>query len=199
MEMWAGSPFPVRSVSISPATFACSSSTPVPPTFPSVEARLGLSADSFHCRMVKSRPGSTEFMLTEMANCFDDIVATLRRLQSADPSAQEVIRNIEPIEPTEIPEPYRSLLVHEKDMTGTLAGYWGLPISLRPLTVLRDGNSLYRQVVLTAGPDRIPVEAGAIMIYLDRFPPEALPVIRQSQKPLGVILTRYNQKLWMRA
>ena len=131
-------------------------------------------------------------MLTEMANCFDDIVATLRRLQSADPSAQEVIRNIEPIEPTEIPEPYRSLLVHEKDMTGTLAGYWGLPISLRPLTVLRDGNSLYRQVVLTAGPDRIPVEAGAIMIYLDRFPPEALPVIRQSQKPLGVILTEYR-------
>ena len=83
-------------------------------------------------------------MLREMANCFDDIVATLCRLQSADPSAPEVIRDIEPIEPTEIPEPYRSLLVHEKDMTGTLAGYWGLPISLRPLTVLRDGNSLYR-------------------------------------------------------
>ena len=131
-------------------------------------------------------------MLTEMADCFDDIVAILRRLQSADPSAREVIRDIEPIEPTEIPEPYRSLLVHEKDMTGTLAGYWGLPITLRPVTVLRDGNSLYRQVVLTAGPDRIPVEAGAIIIYLDRFPPEVLPVIRQSQKPLGVILTEYR-------
>ena len=112
-----------------------------------------------------------------MPESFEDIVVTLSRLQSEDPSSPAIIREIEPVEPEDIPEPFRSLLVHEKDMTGTLAGYWGLPIILRPRTVRRKGNVLYRQVVLTAGPDRIPVEAGAIKIYLDRFPAEALPEI----------------------
>ena len=97
-----------------------------------------------------------------------------------------------PFSPSTQPEPFRSLLVHEKDMTGTLAGYWGLPIILRPLTVRRKGNVLYRQVVLTAGPDRIPVEAGAIKIYLDHFPAEALPEITRNRKPLGSILVEHG-------
>ena len=116
-----------------------------------------------------------------MPESFEDIVVTLSRLQSEDPSSPAIIREIEPVEPEDIPEPFRSLLVHEKDMTGTLAGYWGLPIILRPRTVRRKGNVLYRQVVLTAGPDRIPVEAGAIKIYLDRFPAEALPGLRETE------------------
>ncbi len=127
-----------------------------------------------------------------MPESFEDIVVTLSRLQSEDPSSPAIIREIEPVEPEDIPEPFRSLLVHEKDMTGTLAGYWGLPIILRPLTVRRKGNVLYRQVVLTAGPDRIPVEAGAIKIYLDRFPAEALPEITRNRKPLGSILAEYG-------
>ena len=130
--------------------------------------------------------------LRAMPESFEDIVATLSRLQSEDPSSPAIIREIEPVEPEDIPEPFRSLLVHEKDMTGTLAGYWGLPIILRPLTVRRKGNVLYRQVVLTAGPDRIPVEAGAIKIYLDRFPAEALPEITRNRKPLGSILVEHG-------
>ena len=130
--------------------------------------------------------------LRAMPESFEDIVVTLSRLQSEDPSSPAIIREIEPVEPEDIPEPFRSLLVHEKDMTGTLAGYWGLPIILRPRTVRRKGNVLYRQVVLTAGPDRIPVEAGAIKIYLDRFPAEALPEITRNRKPLGSILAEHG-------
>ena len=46
--------------------------------------------------------------------------------------------------------------------------------------------------MLTAGPDRIPVEAGAIKIYLDRFPAEALPEITRNRKPLGSILVEHG-------
>lgn len=127
-----------------------------------------------------------------MAGFFEDIVATFDLLTGEDASAQDVIRGIEPVERSDIPEPYRSLLVHDKDMTGTLAAYWGLPITLRPLTVQREGDVLYRQVVLTAGPDRIPVEAGAIKIYLDRFPSEVRTVITGNRQPLGAILNVYR-------
>lgn len=127
-----------------------------------------------------------------MAGFFQDIVAIFSRLQGEDVVAQDLIPGGEPVEPAEIPEPYRSLLVHDKDMTGTLAAYWKLPIALRPLAVQREGDTLYRQVVLTAGPEQIPVEAGAIKIYLDRFPPKALPVITQSLQPLGAVLTEYK-------
>ncbi len=127
-----------------------------------------------------------------MARFLQSIAVVLDPLKREAPSAREVIQGIEPIEPALIPEPYRSLLVHDSDMTGTLSAYWELPIALRPLIVFRDGNLLHRQVVLTAGADRIPVEAGAIRIHLNRFPPEALPVITQGMQPLGAVLSEYR-------
>lgn len=127
-----------------------------------------------------------------MAGFFQDIVAIFDRLQDDDATVRDVVPGIELIEAAAIPEPYRSLLVHDKDMTGTLAAYWKQSIALLPLAVHREGDVLYRQVVLTAGPDRIPVEAGAIKIHLNRFPPEALPVITQSLQPLGAVLSEYK-------
>ena len=127
-----------------------------------------------------------------MAGFFQDIVAIFDRLQDDNATLRDVIPGIEFVEAAAIPEPYRSLLAHDKDMTGTLGAYWKLPIALQPLAVQRESNVLYRQVVLTAGPDRIPVEAGAIKIYLNRFPPDALPVITQSLQPLGAVLSEYN-------
>lgn len=127
-----------------------------------------------------------------MADFFENIAAILDPLKTEDPSARDVIQGIEPMEPVLIPEPYRSLLVHGRDMTGVLAAYWDPPIVLQPLIVHRDGDLLYRQVLLTAGADRIPVEAGTIKIYLDRFPPEALPAITQSRQPLGAVLAEYR-------
>ena len=127
-----------------------------------------------------------------MARFLQDIAAVLDPLMREEPSARESIQNIEPIEAVLIPEPYRSLLVHDSDMTPMLSAWWGLPIALRPLIVFRDGDLLHRQVVLTAGPGRIPVEAGAIRIHLDRFPPEALPVILRGRQPLGAVLSEYR-------
>jgi len=127
-----------------------------------------------------------------MAGFFEDIVSTFDLLASEKASDHAVLEGIESVTPADIPEPYRTLLVHEKDMTGTLAAYWGMPITLQPVAVQQEGDVLYRQVVLTAGRDRIPVEAGAIKIYLNRYPPEAQAVIMGNRQPLGAILTVYR-------
>ena len=129
---------------------------------------------------------------TYMAHFLEDIASLLDPSETADAGAEDIAAGIEDIEPDALPEPSRSLLVHERDMTGTLAAFWGSPIELRPLRVHREGEVLYRQVVLIATNKRIPVEAGAIRIHLDRFPPEALGEITGNRRPLGAILAEYR-------
>ena len=92
------------------------------------------------------------------------------------------------VEPYEMPEQARSLLVHERDMTGTLASFYDSPISLRTLSIHRDDHHLYRRVLLETR-DGATVEFGAIRIYLDRFEGEALQAVLSCSTPLGQILT----------
>ena len=47
-----------------------------------------------------------------------------------------------------IPQPYRSLLVHQRDMTLTLEAHFGGPVVLRPLTTFTIGVWYYRRVLL---------------------------------------------------
>ena len=66
-----------------------------------------------------------------------------------------------------MPEPYRSLLVHQDDMTPTLASYHNQTIRLRVLSREIHENALLRRVVLYGDKDERPVEFGAIQITLD--------------------------------
>jgi hypothetical protein len=122
-----------------------------------------------------------------MAHFRNDILSLLNFPKGGDLSAQRTT-DIEAVEPLAIPEPYRSLLVHERDMTGTLGAFWNSKIELRPLRTHRENEVLYRQVVLMAVEKGLPVEAGAIQIFLNRFPLESLPAIVESRRPLGAIL-----------
>lgn len=90
------------------------------------------------------------------------------------------------IEALDVPEPYRGLLDHERDMTGTLEKFWGARLTLRPLEVHHQGDLLLRRVVLMA--DGRPVEYGAIRIHLDAFMPEAREKVEAGRMPLGAIL-----------
>jgi hypothetical protein len=126
-----------------------------------------------------------------MVPFIDDILSLLDPGRDAR-LARESAHGIERMEPAAIPEPYRSLLVHERDMTGTLGAFWKSKIELRPLRIDRGEQTLYRRVVLWAVEPGIPVEAGAIRIFLNRFPLQSLRAITQSQRPLGGILTDYQ-------
>lgn len=87
-----------------------------------------------------------------------------------------------------LPEPARSLLVHERDMTRTLEQFHRAAIHLRVLSSHQAGAGYWRESVLRLdGSDR-PVEFGAIHIHLDRFPEPWRGRILEEHRPLGGIL-----------
>ena len=88
----------------------------------------------------------------------------------------------------DIPEPYKSLLVHENDMTPTLENAYHQKIRLRVLKHQLSGNVFSREVLLTLDHDGRAVEFGAIRIYLDRLPFQARQPILEGRRPLGSIL-----------
>lgn len=92
-----------------------------------------------------------------------------------------------PVEPHEVPEPERSLLVHNCDMTPTIEAAFGQRLHLRLLNRRLKHDSLSRQVLLVLDDGRV-VCMGAIRIYLDRFSDEAKRLILEGRVPLGTIL-----------
>jgi chorismate-pyruvate lyase len=92
------------------------------------------------------------------------------------------------IAPADIPQPYRSLLVHERDMTLTLEQHFGGRVVLRPLSTFSSHASYYRRVLLVQEYSGRPVEMGAIRMKLDAFAPRIRTLIRRNEIPLGRIL-----------
>ena len=87
----------------------------------------------------------------------------------------------------DVPEPYRSLLVHDREMTLTLEDAYHRAVALRVQKYDLRGNVFSRQVVLVAGAATA-VAFCAIKIYLEHFPPEAKRLVLERQQPLGAIL-----------
>jgi len=102
--------------------------------------------------------------------------------------AKRALPGIEPVEGAALPEPYRSLLVHERDMTSTLAQFHGSTIGLRVLHRHNGGDAYYREVLLLAKRSGRPVEYGAIKIHLGQFPGPARDAIIEASAPLGQLL-----------
>ena len=92
------------------------------------------------------------------------------------------------IVPSRIPPPYRSLLVHERDMTLTLESHFGGRVTLRALSTFRKGQSYYRRVLLVQEYSARPVEMGAIRIDLMAFKPRIRSQILGNAVPLGRLL-----------
>ncbi len=88
----------------------------------------------------------------------------------------------------EMPEPYRHLLVHDRDMTPTLEAEYGQKMNLRVLKYSLDHEVFSRQIVLIPEGSDSPVVFGAIKIYLDEFPAAARELVLERRLPLGTIL-----------
>jgi chorismate-pyruvate lyase len=88
----------------------------------------------------------------------------------------------------DVPEPYRTLLVHDDDMTPTLEKFHGARLHLRVLGRRRRGDVYFREVVLLTDGANRPVEFGAIKINLALFSPQARTHILEECRPLGAIL-----------
>ena len=88
----------------------------------------------------------------------------------------------------DIPEPYRGLLVHDRDMTPTLERAHDQNILLRVLRRALVGDVLSRQVVLIPEGSQAAAAFGAIKIHLEHFPDEAKTLVLEGKQPLGAIL-----------
>ena len=95
---------------------------------------------------------------------------------------------IERIAGDQMPEPYRSLLVHEEDMTPTLEKFHGADIHLKILNREQRGDFYFREVTLQLDGSNKPVEFGANKISLVLFPAKARQMILEEHLPLGRIL-----------
>jgi len=92
------------------------------------------------------------------------------------------------VAPERIPQPYRSLLVHDTDMTLTLERHFGGRVALRPLSTFTSRRSYFRRVLLVQEYSGHPVEMGAIRMRLDVFSAPLRTKILRNEIPLGRLL-----------
>jgi chorismate-pyruvate lyase len=95
---------------------------------------------------------------------------------------------VELVSGEDVPEPYKSLLLHSNDMTPALEKYHGETLHLKILNRQQRDDAYFREVVLATDETGNPVEDGAIKINLLLFPPNARLQILQERLPLGHIL-----------
>lgn len=92
------------------------------------------------------------------------------------------------VNPEEMPQDERWLLVHESDMTPRLREFHRDTITLDVHAKSRIGNYLVRASVLKRKADGSPVEFGAIGIHLQGFDEETRRLILECRVPLGGLL-----------
>lgn len=88
----------------------------------------------------------------------------------------------------EIPQPYRSLLVHNDDMTPTLKRFYQQTIHITVLRRHKENGFYFREVVLVLDDTFDRIEFGAIKIDLNCFQAEVTKEILRERLPLGHIL-----------
>ncbi|MEM9281400.1 MAG: hypothetical protein AAGA96_06205 [Verrucomicrobiota bacterium] len=92
------------------------------------------------------------------------------------------------LEGAEVPYPYRSLLVHENDMTPTLAAFHHSKLYLEVHEHESSEDIVMRLVTLHAAASDVPVEFGAIAIQLGGLPDAVKQEVREGSLPLGGLL-----------
>ncbi|MBX2850215.1 MAG: hypothetical protein KTR15_00550 [Phycisphaeraceae bacterium] len=113
-------------------------------------------------------------------------------LSCFDCDASKGVTRAKILEAEELAEPYRTLLAHDRDMTGTLETYFKQPMTLRVHVKKIEEDSLYRQVSLLCAEDSRPAEFGAIRIDLSCFDDETRGLVAACKVPLGRVLREHD-------
>ena len=98
------------------------------------------------------------------------------------------VPSIVPLAGGDVPQPFRELLVHNRDMTPTLERFFGETIALKVLHSNRSNGEFSREVILYTARSRHPVEYGSIDIHVNNFDPIPRERILRNEMPLGSIL-----------
>lgn len=99
---------------------------------------------------------------------------------------------IETVDESQMPEPFRALLVHNRDVAFTLEEYFGVSLHLVVLRREERGTFYFREAVMHLDRDDRPVGFGAAKIGLSLFTPAARRLVLEERLPLGHILEQCN-------
>ena len=114
----------------------------------------------------------------------------LTDLVSLFPSDQPLFARVEMVAPSDVPQPYCQLLVHDEHMTETMEAFYGGPVAVRVLDEHHRGDDYGRRIVLTKrGSDRV-VQFGIVRIDLSLLSESVRDRILSRQTPLGRILAQ---------
>ena len=116
----------------------------------------------------------------------------LKPLASFYEAAGHALPPVRFIDGDAMPQPYRSLLVHDTDMTSTLEKFHSATIRIRALASRRNDMDYEREVLLVTRDAEKIVEFGAIHIALGKFPDEARDEVLREETPLGAILLAHR-------
>lgn len=92
------------------------------------------------------------------------------------------------VPPDDVPEPYRSLLVHTHHMTVTVEKFYDSPVDVRVLDVFQAGDAYARKIVLSLKSTGKVVQFGIVHIDLAVLAPAVREAIVSGATPLGRIL-----------
>ena len=97
-----------------------------------------------------------------------------------------------PISGDQMPEPYRTLLVHTHHMTVTVECFYGEPVDVRVLETARDGDEYSRKILLELQDSGRVVQFGIVQIDLNLLSPPVRDRIVEGKTPLGRVLIEHN-------
>lgn len=94
--------------------------------------------------------------------------------------------------PDALPEPFRSLLVHDQHMTVTVEAFYQSLVDVVVLDRRRDGDSYARKILLKLQTNGRVVQSGIVRIHLQHCSNPVRETILAEQTPLGRILIENN-------
>jgi hypothetical protein len=116
----------------------------------------------------------------------------LEELLELFPEDRPLFAGLEPAAPAAIPEPYRSLLVHDEHMTVTLEEFHATDLLLDVLAVRSSGSDYSRKLRLRAARSGRVVLAGILRFDFRHAEPEVRRKILEARIPLGRILIEHD-------
>jgi len=116
----------------------------------------------------------------------------LKKLTDLFPSEQPLITKAEHTASALVPEPYKSLLVHESHMTVTMETYHESTVDVRILDRSQDENTYCRKIVLVKqGTDDV-VQFGIVRFNFEYVTDLVRDEILAGKIPLGRVLINHN-------
>lgn len=116
----------------------------------------------------------------------------LHSLTDQFPSVEPLIQRAEHIPQAIVPEPYKTMLVHDHHMTVEMEKYHRSPVDVKVLDRKLNGDLYARKIVLLKHGTSQVVQFGIIRFHLQYITKQVRDEIIAEQTPLGRILINHN-------